>query len=164
MEMRTVKKYWFRAYWFIGLLSVIILFLAMLLSDYRMTEFVIAIFTSVFLTQKQKLEETRLFSELFMKFNERYDKLNDKIAGIKSASQNHIQNDTNNILDDYFNLCAEEYLFYKDGRIPDSVWKSWCRGMVEHLKTDVIRRYWDDAQKEGSYYDLTTEIIEKHAK
>jgi len=72
--------------------------------------------TTIYFVQKQKLEEIRLFKDLFTEFNERYDCLNGKIADIKSKKITDLA-ETNKILDDYFNLCAEEYLFYREDRI-----------------------------------------------
>jgi hypothetical protein len=43
-------------------------------------------------------------------------------------------------------------------------WKAWCCGMQEHLKDDNIKEYWDEAQKEPSYYGLTTQVIDKGAQ
>ena len=153
---KKLKRPWFELYWIIGFIVVILLLL------FKHSEFAIAVFSVIFLTQKQKLEETRLFSELFTGFNKRYDDLNERIATIKS--QNPPCQETDKTLADYFNLCAEEYLFYKEGRILDSVWGNWCRGMEEHLKSDIIRNYWEKEQKENSYYGLCTDVIGKGAK
>lgn len=104
-----------------------------------------------------------MFKELFTEFNEKYARQNDDILDIKSNKKIGLDK-RNKILDDYFNLCAEEYLFYKEGRIHNEVWGYWCRGMKEHLSNDIIKAYWDDAQKENSYYGLTTAVIDKGAK
>jgi hypothetical protein len=85
MIRRKIKDAWFKWYWLIGLIAVTITLIIMLRFDYRLTELVVAILTFIFLTHKHKLEETRLFSDLFMSFNERYNKLNDKISDIKSV-------------------------------------------------------------------------------
>ena len=95
--------------------------------------------------------------------NQRYDELNGKISDIKSKTMTDFA-EINKHLDDYFNLCAEEYLFYSEGRIHDLVWGSWCRGMKEHLLDSTINRYWEKAQSENSYYGLTTKVIEIGAK
>ncbi len=120
----------------------------------------IASLTGVYLSvlyffQKQNLEELKTFKELFVEFNARYDRLNNEL--------NNIDNEENYkaILDDYFNLCAEEYLFYKKGLIVTEVWHSWCKGMQIHLKKPRVSEYWEDAQKEDSFYGLTTAIIKK---
>ena len=35
--------------------------------------------------------------------------------------------------------------------------------MKEHLKDNMIKNHWDNAQGQGSYYCLTTEIIDNGA-
>ncbi len=154
---KKFKRLWFELYWIVGFIVVILLLLL------KHFQFAIAVFSVIFLTQKQKLEETRLFSELFTGFNKRYDDLNGEIATLKSQNP-PCQGKIDKTLADYFNLCAEEYLFYKEGRILDSVWGNWCRGMEEHLKNDIIRNYWEKEQKENSYYGLCTDVIGNGAK
>ncbi len=39
------------------------------------------------------------------------------------------------ILYDYFNLCAEEFLFQEADYIDEKVWQSWLRGMA-HFAED----------------------------
>ncbi|WP_157822865.1 hypothetical protein [Shewanella sp. Choline-02u-19] len=104
------------------------------------------------------MEELKVFKELFTDFNSRYDLLNNKL--------NHIETITNNsdLLDDYFNLCAEEYLFYQKGLILDEVWGAWCRGILLYLENKVISDYWEDAQKDNTYYGLNTSKIINGAK
>ena len=116
--------------------------------------------TALYFVQKQKLEEIKLFKDLFAEFNCRYDRLNGKISDIKSKKITDSDQITK-ILDDYFNLCSEEYLFYKEGRIHNLVWGAWCRGIKEHLMDNIINAYWEKAQIENSYYGLTTEVIEE---
>jgi hypothetical protein len=36
--------------------------------------------------------------------------------------------------------------------------------MKEHLSNDVIKAYWKEAQKENSYYGLTTAVIDAGAE
>jgi len=119
--------------------------------------------TTIYFVQKQKLEEMKLFKDLFTEFNTRYECQNEQLADIK-ANKIKGSDDINKVLDDYFNLCSEEYLFYKEGRIHNEAWGSWCRGMKEHLSNDVIKAYWKEAQKENSYYALTTAVIDAGAK
>ncbi len=35
---------------------------------------------------------------------------------------------------EYLNLCAEEYLWYKKGRIDAKVWEAWWAGMLEKFE------------------------------
>ena len=66
---------------------------------------------------------------------------------------------------DYFNLCAEEYLFYRGDYILPDVWTSWCRGMWQYVGKDgPLRRLWLEEVTSGSYYGLTLNEIERGAK
>ena len=115
-----------------------------------------------YFVQKQKLDELRLFKDLFTDFNRRYDEMNEKLEDIRAGNK---QNDSElrTILVDYFNLCAEEYLFFKEGYIHREAWWSWCRGMAHYLRDDVIRRVWNEEMTSDSYYGLTLHIIEQGA-
>ena len=115
-----------------------------------------------FIKNELNLEELKVFKDLFTEFNQRYDTLNDKIVVIARGDSDEVA--TQKTLDDYFNLCSEEYLFYTRGLIINEVWGAWCRGMKENLKIDAVNCYWEKAQDEESYYGLTTEIIEKGSK
>lgn len=120
-----------------------------------------------YFVQQQKLAEVRLFKELFTEFNARYDKLNDYLLDIASLPAGTPVDDVKRKkIIDYFNLCAEEYLFYKDGYIHQDVWGAWCRGMKFYLDKKNIRDLWnkENELQPGSYYGLTPEEIEKGAK
>jgi hypothetical protein len=104
---------------------------------------------------RQHLDETKLFQELFVGFNERYNKLNARLNGIRfGPKESDLSDHERDVLFDYFNLCAEEYLFYKAGYIDHSVWNSWRQGMCVFFKVPRIRRLWDEDSKTGSYYDF----------
>ncbi len=115
----------------------------------------------IYFFQKQRLEELKVFKQLFTEFNNRYDDLNGKLYAIKQEDEKVNFHET---MDDYFNLCAEEYLFFTKGLILDEVWGSWCRGIQEHLKTKKIKDYCLKAQEENSFYSLTLQKIEKGAQ
>lgn len=69
---------------------------------------------------RQHLDETKLFKELFVEFNARYDKLNDDLNTILFGPREGDLSDTEReLLFSYFNLCAEEYFFYKAGYLDD---------------------------------------------
>ena len=162
------KSFWFKYYVWLVLVTLIICAFVILTAQVTDKPFALLAtcigiaLTTIYFVQKQKLEEIKLFKELFTEFNQRYDNLNGEIADIKSKTMTDLS-ETNKILDDYFNLCAEEYLFYSEGRIHNLVWGAWCRGMKEHLSESTINDYWEKAQKENSYYGLTTKVIEKGA-
>src|SRR6266480_622502 len=102
---------------------------------------------------RQHLDETKLFSELFVAFNKRYDELNDSLnnilAGTGEGECSAIERER---LFSYFNMCAEEYLFYRAGYIDKYVWDSWSRGMKVFFDHPRIRRLWEEDCKADSYY------------
>ena len=112
--------------------------------------------------QRQRLEELTLFQRLFGDFNARYDRLNDDLQGIVVDPRHLTDADRSKLLD-YFNLCAEEYFFFSQGLVPRSVWKAWCRGMLEYLDDTRVAQFWQSEQARGSYYGLTHEIIARGA-
>jgi len=64
-----------------------------------------------------------------------------------------------NVLYDYFNLCAEEYLYYKSGYIDSNVWESWTQGMKIFTNDDEIKRLWVHEIQSGSYYGFSLDKI-----
>jgi hypothetical protein len=112
----------------------------------------------VYFMQKQKMEETQLFEKLFSRFNERYEKMNEALQGVVCGRITD-ESQVRDVLDDYFNLCAEEYLFFQQGRIMREVWRAWCRGMLNYLENDLFSSYWEAEENRGSHYGLTTAAI-----
>lgn len=110
----------------------------------------------------QHLQETRLFTELFRQFNAKYDALNEalnKIANDKDVTV--LPPSDRQVLFDYFNLCAEEYLYFKTGYIDEEVWKSWVNGMSYFAEIRHIRDLWKEELANGSYYGLRLELLHK---
>jgi len=102
---------------------------------------------------RQHLDETKLFKELFIEFNRRYDKLNDRLNAILfGVCEGDLSDTERDLLFSYFNLCAEEYFFYRAGYIDHRVWKSWRRGMRIFFAHHRIRALWDRDCKADSYY------------
>jgi hypothetical protein len=102
---------------------------------------------------RQHLDETKLFKELFVDFNARYDALNDDLNTILfGPREGALSADERAHLFSYFNLCAEEYFFYKAGYIDRRVWESWCRGMEVFFEHPLIRALWDQDCMADSYY------------
>jgi hypothetical protein len=101
---------------------------------------------------RQHLDETKLFNELFIKFNERYDELKDDLTRIclGNAEADVSENDKNQLFR-YFNLCSEEFLFYKSGYIDEQVWQSWQSGIREIFKNPRVKDLWEKEPRD-SYY------------
>lgn len=109
----------------------------------------------------QHLQETQFFRELFTHFNERFDKLNNSLNAIASkapgAELNENERDT---LRDYFNLCAEEYVFFKAGYVDRSVWLTWCSGMARMAKNEALRALWREELDSELYYGFKLSVFE----
>jgi hypothetical protein len=108
---------------------------------------------------RQHLDETRLFKDLFVEFNSRYDKLNDELNSILAGPrEGELAEKERDRVFGYFNLCAEEYFFYKAGYIDEFVWQSWCRGMNVFFGHPRIRNLWDTDCKADSYYGFRPNV------
>jgi len=99
------------------------------------------------------------FKELFTEFNVRYNEMNDILDHIKGTE---ILNDAQRTtIIDYLNLCAEEYMWVRKGRIPFHIWKSWMNGMRLHFEKPCIKeivekesRFW-----KSSYYGFLETVF-----
>jgi len=113
-----------------------------------------------------RLEDDRIFKDLFEKFNMRYDhELNDLINGIRIDSndfERELSNKEKQQLLDYFNLCAEEFLWFKKGRIPADVWNAWRTGILRNISTPQIRTFYEQEvlkpNIKDSFYGLVEEL------
>ena len=84
----------------------------------------------IYFIQSQRLEETRLFKDLFSEFNLRYNELNGTLQSVEHCRPDQcLTDEMNQALVDYFNFCAEEYMFYKLGYIREEAWWAWLEGM-----------------------------------
>ena len=118
----------------------------------------------VYFMYTQHLQETRLFAELFRQFNERYDKLNGPLNAILlRRTDSMLELSEQQVLYDYFNLCAEEYLYFKSGYIDSEVWASWLRGMLIYLSSKEIQRLWEAELEAGSYYGFKLSLVKNAA-
>jgi hypothetical protein len=117
------------------------------------------ILTSVYFVQKQKLEEAKLFKELFDDFNYRYDEINDRLEALCGKKEGRMTPEEKNLLVQYFNLCAEEYVFFKKGYIYPDVWESWKKGMEYYYNNQLIQEQWNNELEQGSYYNFRLKII-----
>lgn len=100
------------------------------------------------------LTNDRLQKELFTEFNSRYDELNNyleiivKSKTLKSFKKEKDYDQLSCRLSDYFNLCAEEYYWYKKGRIDELIWNSWQTGMNSWYNNHpIIREAWEKELK-----------------
>jgi len=138
-------KFWFfRNYWWLLALGFVVFGTVMVLlqsgADFKLLATLLGTLLSLlYFLQKQRLEETKLFREIFAECNERYDKMNELLNAIVDGPNNQpLQSEERTTLNDYFNLCGEEYLYYSQGYIFPSVWKAWHNGMKYFIKNPRI--------------------------
>jgi hypothetical protein len=110
---------------------------------------------------KQHLEETRLFQELFSAFNSRYDAMNERLYALFDAQQEEpLTAQETMFLYSYFNLCAEEFLYFRKGFIYPEVWIAWLNGMKIFYTDPRIRALWKKELETDSYYGFKAEFLE----
>lgn len=112
---------------------------------------------------KLRIENDLFFKDLFSRFNERYDSnLNDLINELRTDDNRVLTPSERNKIIDYFNLCAEEFLWKSKGRITVDVWKAWRAGILENLKVMQIKEVYENETMtqsgRTSYYGLYDEL------
>lgn len=115
----------------------------------------------VYFLYSQHHQGMQTFVGLFDKFNKRYDELNEKLNAIlRRPVDSPLEPEHIDTLYDYFNLCAEEHLFYAAGYIDERVWKAWLCGMKQFAADAVVRKLWDQEIQSRSYYDFRLSLID----
>lgn len=145
----------------VAIIIVIIVFWAYL--NYKFDEKLLlgiigAVATLYFGITKTQMENDRFFKELFRDFNLRYTALNECLYNITNSGKEleELSFKEKDKIYDYFNLCAEEYYWYKKNRISPTVWKSWKNGMDFWYSKPIIKEMWKDemanSNSRESYY------------
>ncbi len=149
--------------WISALMLLVVLILSASINWFRTPEFIYpavgAIVSLNYFLLKQHLEEARLFKELFKEFNARYGSMNEELYDLMGKSLTLDAEETK-FLYDYFNLCAEEYLYYRKGFIYQEVWFAWLSGMRIFYADARIRELWKTDLETDSCYGLTCTMLE----
>jgi hypothetical protein len=158
--------------------NIISLFILILLLSIDSTLFYLKIFngeiftaifasvvTAYYAYLKLKIENDKMFKDLFESFNNKYNgDTNDIFNELRKISPEtkieEVKENGENIILDYFNLCAEEYLWYSKGRIPEKVWKAWKCGIIENINIPQVKELYKKEIKNGtdSFYGLVEEL------
>lgn len=104
-----------------------------------------------FYLHRRHAEDARLVKELLKEFNERYDKLGTDLQ-FAISHRGDFERETELRFVRYFNLCAEEWLFWRAGYIYDPVWEAWQNGMRQYAQDPRVMMIWDKEAKTDSYY------------
>lgn len=151
-----MKRSIFNDYWILYVFGALFV-LAFCNSKFSTTEPYVTViggvFALLFFLQKHKLDEAKYLTEIFSKFNERYDNLNDILSTIKNDDVPLTEEQKRKLVD-YFNLCAEEFLIFKQGYIPLEVWKSWMLGVNQYWQIQKVKEKWESELTTNSYYDF----------
>ena len=133
--------------------------------------------TKAYNKNQTDLAYDKLEKDLFAEFNSRYDALNEYLEKItafgtlKELEKNINHDNGNSILryklNDYFNLCAEEYYWYCKKLISERIWLSWHTGMNSWYQNhSIIREAWkQEVEKYGAksfYLDNGNEFFENN--
>ena len=158
INLNVRVKFWFFAYYWYILVSMLILILWLFIKKNESLAS-IATMSGVILSigyfvQKQKIEELRIFMEVFKECNSRYEALRKSIIEITKKSPIDLTEYERETVVSYLNLCGEEYLYFKQGYIEPSVWSAWHKGMKSVVSAKSISSIWEQEKKTGSYYDL----------
>lgn len=179
--MNKVHSYWKMNKWRLGI-GGILLVLIYIVVDYffpeekmRDEKYVLSLMTAMIAGTiaiylglvKQNLDDDKLFQELFLHFNSRYDNnLNDLFNELRGEEDNQreLTKEERLLVIDYFNLCSEEYLWHTRGRLLPEVWKAWEQGIIANLKIPKVKELFDkeclNENSKKSYYGFI-EYIEK---
>jgi len=98
--------------------------------------------------QQQHLQQARFFKELVTEFNHRYNVMNNDL--LKALKDEGLFDEQKFV--DYFNLCAEEWLFYTAGYVYESVWQAWENGMRQFGRNSLVAELWERERQTESYY------------
>lgn len=153
-------------WWFAGALLIVVVTFCLLPATFQSKELLLSVVGGVaaffHFLYAQHNHNTERFIGLFREFNARYDSLNSEMNELASLPSGEIIFKPEQIqtLYDYFNLCAEEYLYFRAGYVDLDVWCSWSTGMAYFAACPEIRRIWQHELEHGSYYGFKLKLIE----
>ena len=154
-----IKRVLFNCYAPVSAAILTVAFLLLLIQYLEWNQFAAiaaGIFGFAFGVQKQNLGELKIFKELFEQFNKRYDEMDFDLNHIHQQPPDlPLTEDEKICLFKYFNLCGEEFLYFKKGFIFQEVWVAWNNGMKYFRKNPRIKILWDEDLGNESYYGLT---------
>jgi hypothetical protein len=130
----------------------------------RKFELLITIFgvgiSIAFSLRQYRIENDKMFKELFIMYNDKYDNkfnncLNKIDEEVLKNPHYELCEKQKLVVIDYLNLCSEEYLWYKKGRIDKLAWNSWEKGMKYYLNISAIKNFIQNEKKQkDSYYGI----------
>ncbi len=104
-----------------------------------------------FFFHRSHAENARFMKELLEYFNKRYDDQNNDLQKLL-RKEGELDEVSRLAFIDYFNLCAEEWVFREAGYIYDPVWDSWINGMRQYARDPRVAELWRKENQTDSYY------------
>jgi len=101
--------------------------------------------------QRKKLQHNRLLKDLFTEFNTRYNDLQDKLYELRDIEREKLTPEQKENIYKYFDLCAEEYFWYKNKSLNDEIWKAWNKGMNRwYARSEAVKTLWIEEKENDS--------------
>lgn len=165
MTLHLKRKIWYP--WLFIVLCVVLVPAVLWLAPEKWLETMVPVIAAVagltHFLYSQHNHDVKFFHELFTAFNKRYDVINNDLNLIRIRSAGTPLQQADKIkLYDYFNLCAEQYLFHDAGYVDARVWRAWCRGMAIFDADPEIHALWEEELRTGSYYGFSLAVIHQH--
>lgn len=103
---------------------------------------------------QNRLETKKAQRELFEHYNQRFDKLNENLNRVCENQPLDGFKTSEEVIQDYLNLCSEEYLSMTDGLVSEKVWTAWIEGINYYLRFKPIQDYFKHQRElaPNSYY------------
>jgi hypothetical protein len=141
--------------WFVAGSVLLLIVIPNLPGNYGNPEVLIAsvggIWALAFYLHGKQGEDAKFLKELLSEFNRRYNKLNDRLRAALNK-QGPFETDADAKFIDYFNVCAEEWVFWKGGYIPEGIWIAWANGMKQYGQDARVKELWERERRSNSYY------------
>lgn len=110
-------------------------------------------------------------AQVFMKYAERYEKIMESFPreafhlrlGFDGELLPKSQGLTTCVLK-YLNLCSEEFYLRKKRYIDEDVWSIWEDELNRTLRSNLVRREWEDLREEFVSYPEFRDFVEKTMK
>lgn len=161
--MKRIGRYKVSIIFGIAFIVVIFLYYLNLINATALLATLGSIATIYYGSLKTQLDNDLLFKELFNSFNGRYDNQINNLINSLRLEPRDLLDDEKILVIDYFNLCAEEYLWMVKGRIPKDVWNAWKAGIKDNLQVPQVRELFMAETRtntgKASYYGLYDEVM-----
>lgn len=141
--------------WFVAASAFLILIIPILPQPYGGGQVLLTavggLWAWAFYLHGRHADDAKFMKELLTEFNTRYNKLNNDLQSALWSNEPFTV-ETKLKFIDYFNLCAEEWVFKELGYIYDPIWEAWHNGMCQYGNNKQVIALWKEQQNTDSYY------------